>query len=233
MEVVLLIIHVITSVAIIVVILLQSGKGGGLGSGFGGASAAATQIFGGRGAGNFLSRTTVALAAIFMTTSLSLAYISSQPRSLMDLESGDGVTGPAEDEIIERGSGSPEPAAATPPGAQESGPVDAQQVLDQLEAEGDDDSAEPPAGEEPAPEMEPGEGEEEMEPQEEEAAPGASAAPAGGSGVDSATDTAPARKAEERNRGASDAPGGDTVEANAEEETILAPGQTDAPDESE
>ncbi len=111
MQAFLLIVHVACCIGLVVVILLQSGKGGGLGSGFGGAGAAATQIFGGRGAGNFLSRTTVGLAAVFMATSLTLAYLSSQPRSLMDLEADGGGASSVEDEVIEEGSG---PAANAP-----------------------------------------------------------------------------------------------------------------------
>jgi preprotein translocase subunit SecG len=57
------------------VVLLQQGKGGGLGAAFGGAAAA--QVFGGRGAGNILTRATAICAAVFMITSVSLAYLSS------------------------------------------------------------------------------------------------------------------------------------------------------------
>jgi preprotein translocase subunit SecG len=105
MTLVLSIIHVLACVLIIAVILLQSGRGGGLGAGFGGASSAATQLFGGRGAGNFLSRSTVALAAVFMVTSLGLAYLSSRPNSLLDLTETAGSEGTNEDTIVERGSG--------------------------------------------------------------------------------------------------------------------------------
>ncbi len=56
------------------VVLLQQGKGGGMGAAFGGAT---TQVFGGRGAGNILTRATAICAGIFMLTSVSLAYLSS------------------------------------------------------------------------------------------------------------------------------------------------------------
>lgn len=105
MALVLSIIHVISCFLIIGVILLQSGKGGGMGAGFGGASAAATQLFGGRGAGNFLSRSTVGLATVFMATSLGLAYLSSRPNSLLDLSETSGRIASDEDTIVERGSG--------------------------------------------------------------------------------------------------------------------------------
>ena len=105
MELVLSLIHVLACLLIIGVILIQSGKGGGLGAGFGGASSAAQQIFGGRGAGNFLTRSTVALAVTFMVTSLWLAYISSRPRSLLDLSEVSGAVSSDEDTIVEKGSG--------------------------------------------------------------------------------------------------------------------------------
>ena len=68
------VIHIIACAFLILVILIQPGKSGGLGI-FG--SAGAQQVFGGRGAGNFLTKTTWTTAAIFFVTSLSLAYLSS------------------------------------------------------------------------------------------------------------------------------------------------------------
>jgi preprotein translocase subunit SecG len=46
-----------------------------MGAAFGGGGAA--QVFGGRGAGNLLTRTTAVCAGLFMLTSVSLAYLSS------------------------------------------------------------------------------------------------------------------------------------------------------------
>ncbi len=68
------IVHVTVCLFLILVVLLQQGRGGGMGSAFGGATA---QVFGGRGAGNFLTRLTGICAAIFMLTSIGLAYLSS------------------------------------------------------------------------------------------------------------------------------------------------------------
>ena len=68
------IIHIFVCLVLMFVVLLQQGKGGGMGSAFGGASA---QVFGGSGAGNILTRATAICAAIFMLTSVSLAYMSS------------------------------------------------------------------------------------------------------------------------------------------------------------
>ena len=66
--------HVIACMFLILVILIQPGKSGGMGI-FG--SAGAQQVFGGRGAGNFLTKTTWATATVFFLTSISLAYLSS------------------------------------------------------------------------------------------------------------------------------------------------------------
>ncbi|HEY8076196.1 MAG TPA: preprotein translocase subunit SecG [Labilithrix sp.] len=68
------IVHVFVCLILMGVVLLQQGKGGGMGSAFGGASA---QVFGGSGAGNLLTRATAICAAIFVLTSVSLAYMSS------------------------------------------------------------------------------------------------------------------------------------------------------------
>jgi preprotein translocase subunit SecG len=67
--------HVFFCGVLMFVVLLQQGKGGGMGAAFGGGGAA--QVFGGRGAGNLLTRATAFCAASFMITSVSLAYISS------------------------------------------------------------------------------------------------------------------------------------------------------------
>ncbi len=68
------IIHIFVCLVLVLVVLLQQGKGGGMGAAFGGSTA---QVFGGRGAGNILTRATAICAAIFMLTSVSLAYLSS------------------------------------------------------------------------------------------------------------------------------------------------------------
>ncbi len=75
------IIHVFVCLMLMFVVLLQQGRGGGLGAAFGGG--AASQVFGGRGAGNILTRATAIAATVFMLTSVTLAYrSSSQDRAL-------------------------------------------------------------------------------------------------------------------------------------------------------
>ena len=80
----LVILHVFVCLMLMLVVLIQPGKSGGLGAALGGAGA--QQIFGGRGAGNFLTRTTWIAASIFFLTSITLAYLStSTGDSLQDL----------------------------------------------------------------------------------------------------------------------------------------------------
>ena len=71
------VVYVIVCLFLILVVLLQSGKGGGMGSAFGGAGSASTQVFGGAGAGNVLTKITSVCAALFMILSAALAYLSS------------------------------------------------------------------------------------------------------------------------------------------------------------
>ena len=76
------VIHVLVCIFLILVILLQAGKGGGMAGAFGGAGS--QTVFGGRGAQTLLGKVTSVMAAIFMLTSLTLAYNASNSRSLMD-----------------------------------------------------------------------------------------------------------------------------------------------------
>jgi preprotein translocase subunit SecG len=70
----LVVLHVITCLVLIGAVLLQSGRGGGLVSAFG--TSGGSAIFGGRGAGTFLTKATTILGATFMLTSLVLALLS-------------------------------------------------------------------------------------------------------------------------------------------------------------
>lgn len=75
MFILLIVVHVVVALALVLVVLLQVGKGQSIGAAFGGASSSQT-IFGSRGPTTFLSRMTTVAAALFMLTSLSLAYFS-------------------------------------------------------------------------------------------------------------------------------------------------------------
>ncbi|QTF92592.1 preprotein translocase subunit SecG [Halomonas sp. BM-2019] len=76
MQVAILMIHVAIAIALVVLVLLQQGKGAEAGAAFGGG--ASQTVFGSRGTGGFLSKTTAVLAAAFFATSLTLAYFASQ-----------------------------------------------------------------------------------------------------------------------------------------------------------
>jgi preprotein translocase subunit SecG len=79
--------HVLIAAAIVGLVLLQRGKGADAGAGFG--AGASGTVFGARGSASFLSRTTATLAALFIATSLTLAYMGGRdaeeaPRSVID-----------------------------------------------------------------------------------------------------------------------------------------------------
>ena len=80
------VLHVFCAAVLILIILIQPGKSGGLTAALGGAGT--QQVFGGRGAGNFLSRGTWILAATFFLTSVVLAYTSSSTDDSISAKSG-------------------------------------------------------------------------------------------------------------------------------------------------
>ena len=79
MTALLTVIHVVFCLFLILVILLQTGKGAGIGAAFGGGGS--QTVFGPRGAGSFIGKLTGIVAALFMLTSFSLAYVSSSKTS--------------------------------------------------------------------------------------------------------------------------------------------------------
>ena len=100
MSAVLLAVHILACVVLIVTILLQAGKGGGLaGSAFGGGmGGGGGSVFGGSGAGSFLSKVTTYLAIVFLLTCLGLFHTS---------RSGDTIPETAAERL--RGKGAPVP----------------------------------------------------------------------------------------------------------------------------
>ena len=69
-------IHVLIALSLIGLVLIQHGKGADMGAAFG--SGASTTVFGSRGAGSFLTRTTAVLAALFFATSIGLAFLATR-----------------------------------------------------------------------------------------------------------------------------------------------------------
>lgn len=94
---ILLVTELLLSIGLIVLILIQHGKGADAGAAFG--SGASGTVFGAKGAGNFLSRTTAVLATLFFINCLALAFVVSQSNQASVAESviGDvpGIEAPA------------------------------------------------------------------------------------------------------------------------------------------
>ena len=77
----LIILHVMVCLVLILVVLLQRGKGSDMGAALGGGGS--NTVFGGRGAGNFLTKLTTGSAIGFMLTSLSLSYLTTQEQNVL------------------------------------------------------------------------------------------------------------------------------------------------------
>ena len=179
MEVFLTVLHIFLCFFLLLVVLLQPGKGADFGAAMGGAS---NEVLGAAGSVSLLAKVTTLVAAMFMGTSLGLAWFSNAPeRSFIG---GDEL----EQELQElRESG----------GAEGSGTEGSEGT----DAEGTGSEAAPaegeaaPAGDEAAPaegEAAPAEGEE-AAPAEGEAAPAeGEAAPAEGEAAPAEGETAPA-----------------------------------------
>ena len=82
-----LVVHILVAISLVLVVLMQAGRGAELGAAFGSVGQATFS----RGRTTFLSQFTTGLAVVFMLTSLSLAFMTSeQPRQsvLAPTESG-------------------------------------------------------------------------------------------------------------------------------------------------
>jgi preprotein translocase subunit SecG len=85
MQTILTVVHLFLAIGLVGLILIQHGRGADAGAAFG--SGASATVFGARGSGSFLSRTTAILAALFFVTSIVLAYYAQKveaPKGLMD-----------------------------------------------------------------------------------------------------------------------------------------------------
>ena len=91
MDTLLTIVHVVVCLFLVGIVLLQHGKGADIGATFGGSS---QSLFGTEGPLPLLNKITTAVAVIFMLTSVTLAYISSQTSS-SSVMSGVSVSQPA------------------------------------------------------------------------------------------------------------------------------------------
>ena len=85
-------VHVLIAALMVGLILIQHGKGADAGAAFG--SGASGTVFGSKGSGSFLTRSTGILATLFFITSLSLAYLGanrSAPDDIIDSISNNPV----------------------------------------------------------------------------------------------------------------------------------------------
>ena len=93
MMILLIILHILVSIALIAIVLLQSGKGAEMGASFG--ASGSQSVFGAGGGTTFLSKLTTGAAIIFMLTSLTLAYLSGKPGTSSIMPSK-GIPAPAQ-----------------------------------------------------------------------------------------------------------------------------------------
>lgn len=85
-----LVVHILLAILMIALILVQHGKGADAGASFGGGGAAT--VFGASGSGNFMTRLTAILTALFFVTSLTLAvYAKKQTQSVNVLPGAEQV----------------------------------------------------------------------------------------------------------------------------------------------
>jgi preprotein translocase subunit SecG len=125
------VVYVFVCIFLILVVLLQAGRGGGMGTAFGGSS---QTVFGGAGAGNFLTRLTVIMAALFMMLSATLAYLSSSSDKGLEeavrarqLREEARKLGPADKAAAGAAGAASEPAPASSPEG-EPGAIQVEQV---------------------------------------------------------------------------------------------------------
>jgi len=118
MATVITIIHILACIFLVLVVLLQTGKGADMGAVFGGSS---STIFGSSGAGNFLTRLTTIMAAVFMLTSLTLTYVGSRRVTSTVFDSAPLPA--AQQPLDVPPAGAPAPGAAAPAPAAEGQPA--------------------------------------------------------------------------------------------------------------
>ncbi len=89
--------HVLIAISMIAFILIQKGAGATAGAAFG--SGASGTVFGSRGAGNFLSRSTWVLATLFCLISLTMAVMASRAGTAPETDLGVVATAPTTEEV--------------------------------------------------------------------------------------------------------------------------------------
>ena len=112
MYTILVVLHVLVSIALIGLVLIQHGKGADAGAAFG--SGASGTVFGARGSANFLTRVTAWLAAAFFGLSLALAYIV-HGRTEGSSSVVDAIPAAASEVQVPADSAAPAPSAVAAP----------------------------------------------------------------------------------------------------------------------
>lgn len=83
METIVIVLYLLCSFAIIGLIMLQQGKGAEAGASFG--QGASATVFGSQGSGNFFSRLTGILAAVFFVLAFGLTVMAKQRAGVTDI----------------------------------------------------------------------------------------------------------------------------------------------------
>ncbi len=112
--------YVLIAIAMVALILVQKGAGATAGAAFG--SGASGTVFGARGAGNFLTRTTWVLATLFCTISLLMAVLVSRMSTAPETDLGVLGTVPAVTTSVEVDAA--DPGLAILDGIDEAQPAD-------------------------------------------------------------------------------------------------------------
>ena len=114
MTTIIVIIHIVVSLALIMIVLLQHGKGAGIGAAFGGSS---QTVFGSTGAAPFLAKLTAAAAILFMVTSLGLTFLGRQKEASVMKGAGKPPVSQSAPAAPAKPNMPVAPAPQTPPGA--------------------------------------------------------------------------------------------------------------------
>lgn len=94
--------HVLIAIALVAFVLIQKGQGATAGAAFG--SGASGTVFGARGAGNFLTRSTWVLATLFCAISLTMAVLVSRTMAVPEEDLGviGSTAGQPATEVVEQ-----------------------------------------------------------------------------------------------------------------------------------
>lgn len=119
---ILLTVQILSALVMIGLILMQHGKGADAGAAFGGGGAGSASLFGASGGANFLSRSTGVLAAVFLASTLGLAYFGNLREAPTSGSVLEGAVVPAQQipgmNDVPPASGVPVPATPAEPASQ-------------------------------------------------------------------------------------------------------------------